>query len=347
MKIKISRIILIALSLLAIVSTSYYFYLHRGEESTDDATISAQTILISPKVSGYVKNLYIKDNQRVFAGDVLLEIDASDYLIRRDKAKAALDATREAALASHNNMETINISAPSNLDVATAELDSAKANWEKSNKDLFRIQQLNNDARSQGQLDQVIAAEKTAKANLYQAEAKLRSAKTAPKTMAAAHAVSAQLNAQLKQAEADLAQAENDLAHTKLLAPISGKISNRGVEEGNYVQTGQQLASLVGNLLWITANFKETQLEQIKPGQAVKIEIDAFPGQNFSGTVDSIQSGTGAFFSAFPPENATGNFVKIVQRVPVKIIFNTLPDKNLALGPGMSVVPIIETRQIN
>ena len=205
------------------------------------------------------------------------------------------------------------------------------------------MQRLSDEARSQGQLDQAIAAEKAAKSAFYEAQARLRGAEVAPKTIAAARATSNQLMAQFRQAQADLAQAENDLANTRLIAPMDGRITNRGVERGNYVQTGQQLGSLVSTELWVIANFKETQLEHMHPGQHVTVSIDAYPSQGFDGKAHSIQSGTGAFFSAFPPQNATGNFVKIVQRVPVKIIFDKQPDASLALETGMSVMPTVFT----
>lgn len=338
-----SKLLLIFLALASVFVSGAYLFIHHWEESTDDAALNGHTVTISPKVAGYVKVLNISDNQSVKAGDILLEIESTDYIIHRDKAQAVYDAARAAASASHSNMETTNISAPSNRDAAQAQVISAQANWDKAVKDLNRMQHLSDEARSQEQLDQAIAAEKTAIANLYDARAKLRSAETAPKAMAAARAIKDQLTAQFKQAQADLAQAENDLLNTKLIAPMDGRITNRGVERGNYVQPGQQLGSLVGTELWVTANFKETQLERIRPGQPVTISVDAFPATKLNGKVDSIQSGTGAFFSAFPPQNATGNFVKIVQRVPVKIVFDNRPVASLTLGPGMSVVPIVDT----
>jgi len=344
MKKSFSKVAIIFLLIVAGLAGAAYLYWHRGEESTDDAELGGRTVSISSKISGYVKTLNIEDNQLVKAGDVLLEIDPGDYIIRRDRAKATYEAARAAAAASQQNMETTNISAPSNRDAAQAQVESAKANWDKAIKDLNRMQRLSDEARSQGQLEQAVAIEKTAKAAFYEAEAKLRSANTAPRAIAAARATSNQLLAQFQQAEADLAQAESDLLNTKLIAVMDGRITNRGVERGNYVQPGQQLGALVSTELWVIANFKETQLEHIRPGQPVAISIDAYPQARLFGKVDSIQAGTGAFFSAFPPQNATGNFVKIVQRVPVKIIFDSRPDDWLALGPGMSVVPIVYTR---
>lgn len=347
MKSRSSKVILIFFILIAVLGGGIYLFLHRGEESTDDAAIDGRVVTISPKVSGYVKTLNINDNQFVKAGDVLLEIDPTDYITRRDHAAAALEAAIAAASGAQSNRETTDISAPSNLDAAQAQVASAEANWDKSVADLKRMTRLSNEARSQEQLDQAVAAEKAAKSNLEDARAKLRSAQTAPKAIAAAQADSDELLAQAKQAQTDLTQAENDLADTKLIAPMDGYITRRGVEKGDYVQPGQQIGSLVGTDLWVTANFKETQLEKMKPGQHVLITVDAFPHLSLEGKVDSVQAGTGARFSAFPPENATGNFVKIVQRVPVKITFKQPDDSRLVLGPGMSVIPTVYTLDKN
>ena len=343
MKSNWSKFTLVFFVLAGLLLAGAYFFIHRGDESTDDATLNGRIVTISPKVAGYVKVLNINDNQWVNAGDMLLEIDPADYIIRVDKAQALYEAAEAAALASQRNRETIDVSAPSNLAQASAQVASAKANWQKAVKDLTRMQQLSDEARSQEQLDQAIATEKILKSSLDDATAKFHTAKTAPKAMAAAQATSNQLTAQFKQAKADLAQAKYDLDNTKLIAPMAGRMTNRGVERGNYVQPGQQLGALVGAELWVTANFKETQLERIRPGQQVTISIDAFPKVKLNGKVDSIQSGTGSFFSAFPPQNASGNFVKIVQRVPVKIVLDNLPDTSLALGLGLSVVPTVDT----
>ena len=331
------------LVLVVLTGVGVYLYLHHGEESTDDAAIDGRVVTISPKVPGYVIALNIDDNQLVKEGDVLLEIDPKDYAIRVEKAKAALQAATAAASASVQSFETTSISAPSNLDAARAEVDAAQANWVKADAVLKRMQRLSNQARSQQELDQAVAAEKSAKSSLEDSQAKLRTAETAPKTIANAEASKDQLEAEVKQAQADLDQAEKDLNDTKIIAPMEGRITRRGVEKGDYVQAGQSLGSLVSTDMWVTANFKETQLEHMKPGQKADIRIDAYPGLKLEAKVDSIQSGTGGRFTAFPPENATGNFVKIVQRVPVKIVFDAKPDPSLALGLGMSVVPTVYT----
>ena len=329
----------------AVVGAGAYYYVQRNDISTDDAAIDGRTVVISPKVQGYVKNLYIQDNQLVKANDVLLEIDPSDYIIRRNRATAALSAARAAVQASRSTLETTSVSAPSVIQSTQAQLASAEATWNRSSSDRKRMEILfSSGAISRQQLDQAIATEQSDRSFLDKLRADLRSANTAPSVIATVKNTGDQLQAQVQQAEADLQQAESDLANTKITAPMDGRITKRSVEIGNYVQIGQQLTSLVGTELWVIANFKETQLEHMSPGQPVEIRIDAFPGLTLKGKVDSIQSGTGSHFSLFPPENATGNFVKIVQRVPVKIVFDTTLDDTLHLGPGMSVVPTVNTR---
>lgn len=339
---KQSKFMVIIAALL--VALGGYLFLHAGEESTDDAYIDAHVVAISPKVSGYIVKSHLEDNKVVKAGDLMLEIDPRDYVIKRDAADAKLLAAKAAYDASSHNLDTTRVSAPSNLEAAQAQLDAAHATWQKAQNDLHRMQKLSNEARSREQLDAAIAAEKTSRSSYEDAKAKLRSAQTAPKVIASAEAGRMQLSAQVKQAEADLAQAEKDLADTKLYAAEDGKITRRSVEEGDYVQQAQQLGYIVGNQVWVVANFKETQLQDMHLGDKVDIRVDAFPSLAIKGKVESFQAGTGARFSTFPPENATGNFVKIVQRVPVKIVFDAPPTSGIALGVGMSVEPTVYTK---
>lgn len=334
---------LIILGLVVIAAIGAYVFLHQGEISTDDAAIEADVVTISPKVSGYVVKLLVDDNQRVKAGDSLLEIDPTDYAIHLARSEANLAAAKARAADAGIQLETTKISAPSNLDSATASVAEAEANFERAQKDLARLSKLNNVSITPTRMDEAIAAEKTAKAALENAQAKLKTAQTAPQMVAAAQTNADDLAAQVKLAEADVAQAKKDLADTKILAPISGRVTRRTVEKGNYVQPGQQLFLLVSNDVWVVANLKETQLTAIRKGQKVAIALDAYPDLNLHGKVDSVQSGTGARFSAFPPENASGNYVKVVQRVPVKIILDEQPDPKLAIGPGLSIVPTIYT----
>jgi len=208
------------------------------------------------------------------------------------------------------------------MDALTALVEATQANWQKAQNDLKRMQRLGDEARSREELDAAIGAEKTARSNYEDARAKLKSA------------------------VADLDQADKDLNDTKIMAPQDGIITRKAVEKGDYVQAGQQIGYLVGKHKWVIANFKETQLTKMKIGDEAKIEIDAYPKLKMKGRVESFQEGTGGRFSAFPPENATGNFVKIVQRVPVKIVLDDdEPDaNNRDIGVGMSVIATVYTK---
>jgi membrane fusion protein (multidrug efflux system) len=183
-----------------------------------------------------------------------------------------------------------------------------------------------------------------AESQLGEAKARLASAKVAPSRVAFSRAQVDTTAAEIAQAEAEVRQAELNLSYTKMYAPESGQITRKVVEPGSYVQVGQTLCSIVPDRLWVLANFKETQLRYMHPGQPATITVDAYPDHVFTGHVDSIQAGSGARFSLLPPENATGNYVKVVQRVPVKIVFDNATDPSHPLGPGMSVVPSIKVR---
>lgn len=341
------KVLVFLLAIAIVIGAGFYYFLHGGDVSTDDAAIDGHIVSISPKVSGYVRALNIQDNQMVKAGDILLEIDPTDYIIRRNRAQAALSAALAAVRASEENLNTIAVSAPSNVASAAAQVAGAQATWEKSSADRQRMETLFKEgACSKQQLDQAIATEKVERSTLNRLQADLHSANTASSVISAAKNTSEQLQAQVKQAEFDLAQAEADLANTKVVAPMDGRITKRSVELGNYVQVGQQLTSIVGMNLWVTANFKEIQLIHMRAGQAVDIKVDAYPNIVLHGNIDSFQAGTGSYFSLFPAENATGNFVKIVQRIPVKIVIDSLPDVDLPLGPGMSVTPTVHTDRL-
>lgn len=344
MKISPKKIALITILLAAVIGGGGYKYMHRGEVHTDDAAIESSVLSIRPKVGGYIKTLSITDNQHIKAGDVLLEIDPTDYAIAVDRAKASLEAAEAKLNGSSESLETTKISAPSNLEAAQAQVAVAQANWENANTTMKRLKSLSDLARSRQQLDDAVAAERAAFSTLSDVKAKLRSAETAPKTVALAQSNMDELAAAVKGAKADLAQAEKNLADTKIIASMDGRVTNRGIEQGDYIQPGQQLFSIVGDDFWIVANFKEIQLTDMKAGQRVDIHVDAFPDMKLTGTVNSIQAGTGSRFSAFPAQNATGNFVKIVQRVPVKITLDAPVGPDVAIGPGMSVVPTVHTR---
>lgn len=317
--------------------------LSAGKEKTDDAQLEADISTISPRVSGYVRVLNVADNQSVKAGDVILEIDPTDYQLALDRANAALDAAKARVAGSVQSYESTRVSAPSGELAAAAQVKQAEATYANAAKALKRVRSLSDLARSKQQLDDAIAEEQRTLEALNDAKARLSTAQTAPQTIAVAQSATDENTALVKQAEADVAQAAKNLADTKIIAPFDGRITSRGVVAGNYVQAGQNLLSLVGNKFWVIANFKETQLSDMKAGQTVDIEVDAYPDLKLTGKVDSIQRGTGARFSAFPPQNATGNFVKIVQRVPVKITLDNPSVPDVILGSGLSVVPTVHT----
>jgi membrane fusion protein (multidrug efflux system) len=184
----------------------------------------------------------------------------------------------------------------------------------------------------------------SAQAQVREAQGKLAAANTAPQQVAASQAQAQTASASLEQLRAAVAQAELELSYTKLYAPDDGRVTNKSVEEGALVQSGQPLMAIVPGDVWVTANFKENQIGNVRPGQSTEITVDAYPDKVFKGHVDSIQAGTGSRFSLLPPENATGNYVKVVQRVPVKIVFDEPPDPAHMLAPGMSVVPEVKVR---
>jgi membrane fusion protein (multidrug efflux system) len=321
-----------------------YLWVERNVESTDDASIEADVVSISPKLSGYIQSVKVDDNQLVKKGDILIIIDPRDYKNASDQAKANYLLAKAAFDSSIQSLESTQVTAPSNLDSAQAQVEAAKSKWIKASADLQRISGLDDRVRTKQQMDEVISAERTAKSDLDDTLAKLKSAQTAPKTVEIAEAKVREAQAALEKAGADLAQAELDMENTKLVAPFDGKITQNNAEVGQFVQPGQKIFALVNQDFWVIANFKETQLTKMRPGQKAKIVIDAFPDKSYRGKVDSIQSGTGSYYSLFPPENATGNFVKVVQRVPVKITFEEKPDPAFAIGPGMSVVPTVYTK---
>ena len=329
---------------LLIIGGTWHWLSTRGEVSTDDATIEAHILPIAPKVSGYVVELNIDDNQHVKKGDVLLKIDPRDYQAALDQAQAQSKAAEARLIAGQHNYASTSVSAPSNLESAQSEVKSAAAELTNAQQTLKRLKNLSDAARSRQSLEDAMAVERQARASLENAKAKLKSAETAPDAIAASEAGVKELEAAVDQANAAVALAQNDLDDTVLRAPEDGKVTGKNVELGSYLQPGQQITRIVGEDVWIIANFKETEIDGMKQGQHVDIEIDAYKGHDFKGTVESIQSGTGARYSLFPPENATGNFVKIVQRVPVKITFDQQPDESLHIGPGMSAVPTVHVK---
>jgi membrane fusion protein (multidrug efflux system) len=330
------RIIVVILIVAAVTYGIVYFIRSLSQESTDDAYVAGTVVPIAAEVKGRVTSVYIDDNQYVDAGKPLLEIYQQDYL---DLAKEKKDSIFR--LTSEKNEHAATIAekektlakARANLDVALSEEDLAQ-------KELQRYDSLlEKEAVSQNQYDQrksrwqvTIARRQAAAAAIDEAEAALK----------AVQAKFATQSFKIKEAESSKNLAERDLTRTVVIAPISGRIAMKNIDPGKYVMPGQTLLSLVKENIWIIANFKETQITKMTVGQPVEIKVDAYPAVKFSGHVDSLQPGTGSVFSLLPPENATGSFVKVVQRVPVKIIIDSQFDPQHPLWPGLSVVPTVD-----
>lgn len=335
------RVILGLVLLAAIIGGVAYWFLTRNEESTDDAFTDGRAVTIAPHVSGYVTALNVNDNQFVHMGDVLVQIDPRDYVAARDQAEGNLFSIRGQLEGARYGSEVARKNFPAQLAQAQAQAQAARATLFKAQTDYNRQHSLPKGATTQQEVDASTAALQSAQAQLAQAEAQVQQATPVQANISQTDTRVDQLSGLEKQAQAQLDQANLNLAWTKVTAPQDGWITKRNVELGNLVQSGQSLFSLVTPEVWVTANFKESQLERMRPGQKVDIEVDAYPDLKLRGHVDSIQLGSGSKFSAFPAENATGNFVKIVQRVPVKIDIDSGLDPNRPLPLGISVVPTV------
>lgn len=295
------------------------FFIHDilNYQSTDDAYVETTTVQVAPRVSGQITDVYITDNQPVTEGMLVAKIDDADYKAIYEEEKAKY----ERVLLNQKNAKAVFTAAQTKIDVAKKDLDRYTNLYAQG-------------AVSKQTLDNAQAAYDAAQANMTQAEESLLS-KTNDKVA----------DADLREAKAQMDQAALDLSYTKIYAPQAGTVSSRRVEKGMYVNVGAPLFTIVPHNVWVVANFKENQLEHMKPGQPVAIKIDTYPGKVFKGKVDSIQRASGAKSSMFPPENAVGSFVKIVQRIPVKIVFDeTINPEEYSIIPGMSVVPKVRIR---
>lgn len=313
----IKRTIAFIFAVVIIIVAGFYIAHEMQFQSTDDAYVETTTVNVAPRVSGQIEEVYVKDNQHVKEGDLVAVIDADDYKIKLEQADS--------------NYEKIRLDQQN----AKANLTAAESNIALAKKDLERYRNLyEQGAVSKQTFDAAQVKYDTAQANLTQANQALFSQNG--KTVA---------DANLRTAKAAKDKAALDLSYTKIYAPQSGTVSSRRVEKGMYVTAGAPLFTLVPEEIWIVANFKENQLSGMKPGQPVDIKIDTYPNKTFKGKVDSIQRASGAKSSLFPPENAVGSFVKIVQRIPVKIVFTEKIDTNeFNIVPGMSVVPKVKVK---
>jgi membrane fusion protein (multidrug efflux system) len=333
--------VLLLIVLVAAAGAATHWYLTRDEASTDDAYTDGRAITVAPQVAGTVVALHVTDNQRVKAGDLLLEIDPRAYAAARDQARGALQVAEAQLANARINLEWAKQDYPAKLAAAQASLAAARAGRFKADADARRQRDLPKQATTQQEIDTANAALRTADAQVDQAQATVQQADLVPQYVGQAEAQVRQLEAQVALARAQLDQAMLNLSWTRITASQDGWITKRNIEQGNYVQAGQSVLSIVTPDIWITANFKESQLDRMRPGEKVDISIDAYGHLKLVGHVDSIQLGSGSRFTAFPPENATGNFVKIVQRVPVKILIDSGMDPKLPLPLGLSAIPTV------
>ena len=419
-----------AVFLIAATAGLIYWLYARQYESTDDAFIDGDIVQISPKISAYVAKVYVKSNQQVHKGDLLVELNTQDYQSKLDQAKAQLrvaetqksasranvDLTRKTTEASksqaisnvqttQSNVQQTRAAADAklslisqaqsgvktaqanlaqtraqvpqvesnlklaqiefnrrqklfnngdisrqSLDQATNALQAAQSQYDAARKQVDAAASRVNEAQSNVNVAQENYRQSLAQVNLTRSQVnesngRLQDANAAPERIAVSESQIDTSQASIEQAQAAIHQAELDLSYTKIYAPEDGFITRKNVEEGQLVQSGAALMAIsLSDDVWVMANFKETQLELMRVGQAVELKVDAYPNQTFHGKIESFQAGTGSRFSVLPTENATGNYVKVVQRVPVKILFDEQPDKVHLLAPGMSVEPSVKVR---
>lgn len=378
-------LLLLAVLVLAVGGAMLWRYL-TSYETTDDAQVDAHLYPVSARISGYVANVYVNDNQYVEKGTVLVEIDPRDYQVAVEKARADLESAEAVAQSLGVNVPIASVTTSSQLSSATSEVENAeagivvaerqlaaaeaqlsetKANDVKYQSDLHRYkglaeegvvsQQVYDDAlaaatsstaaiaAAEANLSAAQQAVRQAKSRLTEAQANQRTARTAPQQVQSTRSRAQSAIADVQFKRAALEQAELNLQYTKIVAPVNGEVT-KTVVVGLNVQPGQELITIVPlEDVWITANFKETQMERMRPGQRVDIKVDS-NGHTYKGHVDSISGATGPLFSVLPPENATGNYVKVVQRIPVKIVLEPGENRDRRLRPGMSVEPKVHLR---
>ena len=328
---------LLVLAALVVAGVLYYVQ-SQHFESTDDAFIDGNISQISAQVAGRVAQIAFEDNQAVKAGQLLLQLDPRDLQVQLDQAKAQ----RVQAAAQLDQARAQIGLQQANLDQASANARVSEADLGQAQADLARYRAVDPKAISRQQLDTAGATTRSANARLDASRQAIQAARAQVEAQRAAVEAS---QASLAQADVGVASAELQLSYARITAPAAGRVTKRTVELGNYVSPGQSLLAVVQDDLWVTANFKETQLADMKAGQEVRVRVDACPGQDLPARIESFQAGSGSVFSALPAENATGNYVKVVQRLPVRLRFT---DRDAAarcrLAPGMSAVPRVTVR---
>jgi membrane fusion protein, multidrug efflux system len=332
-------IILAVVVVLLILGGLLWWFATRNQVSTDDAYTDGDAVTIAPKVSGYVVVMNLGDNKFVHKDDLLIKIDPRDYQAQLDQANAQLGLAKAQLDAAQVQLDIARVQYPAQLTQAKAQEQSAQANLVQTRAAYERQRTVDVRATSQQNIDTATAQQKSALANVAQAQAQVKTASLVPQQISQAQATVEERRQEVHQAEAQVEAAALNLSYTELRAPADGWVTKRNVQYGTFLQAGSSIFSLVTTTVWVTANFKESQLERMRPGDSVDVSIDAYPNLKLHGHVDSIQLGSGSRFSAFPAENATGNFVKIVQRVPVKILIDSGLQPDLPLPLGLSAVP--------
>jgi membrane fusion protein (multidrug efflux system) len=354
---KVSKKFLIVLVTIVLLGLCFggYKYVHSlSHESTDNAQVDADVYFVIPHVSGYVQKVYVTDNQFVKKGDTLVAIDDDEYILKVNEAEAALanaQSNLEVAKQNANLSETQVNTANASIIGAETSIDAAKVRLWRAQNDFERYENLyKSNVITKQQYEQALAEKQTAEKQLdilqqQKIIADTKKGSSNSQTRVAQSQIKVALS-NVKQREALLKEALLNLSYCVIIAPTDGQVSTVSVTNGQLLKSGQSLFNIVlSNNLWITANFKETQMTNMKPGQKVAIEIDAFPDLDLEGTVNSISPATGALFSILPPDNATGNFVKIVQRIPVRINFSAAQiNKIKNLRPGLSAFVEVTTK---
>jgi membrane fusion protein, multidrug efflux system len=333
-------ILAIVVVLLAIIGFLVWFA-HRNQVSTDDAYTDGNVVTMVPKVAGYVVDLYVDDNSRVKKGDLLLRIDQRDYLTAQAQAQALLALAKAQHDSARDALKIARVQYPAQLESARAQQQAAAAIVAQADSSYARQHEVDRRATTQESIDAATSQQVSSAASLKSAKAQVAIASLIPEQLRQAGSTVDERSATVQQAQAQLDQANLNLGYTELRAPSDGFITKRSVQVGSYLTPGDVMFLIVTPEVWITANFKESQIGRMQPGDPVDIEVDAYSGFKLHGHVQSIQYGSGSRFSAFPAENATGNFVKIVQRIPVKIAIDRGLDSNRPLPLGLSVSPVV------
>lgn len=347
------KLAFIIFAIIAVIGAlTIYFYLSYKSThiTTDDAFVEGRIHVIASKVSGTVKEIHAEDNMSVKKGDLLLEIDPVDYSVRVNEALSGLNAEEAKLSEIDARIEAAKkqlLELAARVEVAKANLSLQESNLKQSVLDIKRAENLfKNEAISKERYEKTKTAYEVSLSQVRAASEQLRQSEISVDTH---KSVVKQLEAlkptqlsEVKRREAQLEIAKLNFGYTKIYSPSDGYVTKKSVEIGNQIQSGQPLMAVVPlDDIWVTANYKETQLEKVRPKQKVKIKVDSYPEKIFWGKIDSIMAGTGSIFSLFPPENATGNYVKVVQRISVKIVLEKDTDKEHILRMGMSVVPTV------